>query len=197
MVILICTGLVRNFYSAYLFGVHARIHASIFMEKWKSATHSGDGVRGNGLLRSIGAEGFLGGVTYRRVSRRWGGGGVCQGRQSLDYQGQRLGSMTKNIKKLEHGLVKGGTEGNCWQVSPWSDEDEESLRRISRLPVDGNVLPHPRPYHPTHHVRGKSWRYYCLYKGRSYTKGEVISALLYFFPKVQKRVQDQTSKGRN
>ena len=57
--------------------------------------------------------------TGRLVAGSAGGG-------SYD-QGQWIGSMMENMKKLAPRSIKGGAEGDRCQVSPRSDEDEESL----------------------------------------------------------------------
>ena len=155
MVIVIFARLLRNFYSAYLFRVHIRISASIFTGTWRSATRSCDGVRGDGLLWSGGAEGFIGDVVYMRAGRRRGGGGsVYRGRMRSDDQGQRIGLMMNKTKQSAPGSIKVGMKGDCCQVSPWSDEGKK-LRLLSCHPVDGNVRPHSWPDHPTHHARGR------------------------------------------
>ena len=70
---------------------------------------------------------------------RGGGGAARQGRRRSDDQGQCIRFMKNKTKKLAPVLIKGRTEGDRCQVSPWYEEDKESFGHLSRCLVNGDV----------------------------------------------------------
>ena len=91
MVIMICTGIVRKFYSTYFFGVTADICINIHRDV-KKGDKIRDGVRGMDYFTPEELKYFLGfvygWVVHSRIGQQGGGGAISRGRRCPGDQGQ-------------------------------------------------------------------------------------------------------------